>query len=378
MNNPHTPQGAPIELPHLGSSSFTIPGACGRLEFDVFDRAEVKAYGRECYEAGLRARAAQGEPAGQALRMAVERHMTCRFYFGSTVAQATVPGGPAVYETVDNHADPLAGACQAIAQAAAKIDAGIPATASTAPAAGSEPVAAWLFEHDGTIAEMPVGSPAWAYIKPPGLTFGKPEVDWTHDASKALRFTRREDAEAFRAGYLGLYPRDWDKKAYRVTEHMWVDALAAPAPAATAEAVAESATAWKSRVLLEACSKWSGNQKVEAGDIIEWLADFPIRAALPSTLKDAEPLTEGRPEWDGVQDEVALTRAVHVMNDVLGDISGWEDRALADAVKDSKIDLMAMIECIRMSADDSYVPGSKLIDGETFGAAPAADKGETR
>lgn len=79
----------------------------------------------------------------------------------------------------------------------------------------------WLFEHDGTIADIPCGGTAWACIKPPAITFGKPEVDWTHDASKALRFVRREDAEAFRAGYLGLYPRDWDVKAYRVTEHMW-------------------------------------------------------------------------------------------------------------------------------------------------------------
>lgn len=79
-----------------------------------------------------------------------------------------------------------------------------------------------------------------------------------------------------------------------------------------------------------------------------------------------------RSAWYGVQDEVTLTRAVHVMNDVLGDISGWEDTALADAVKDSKISLMAMIEVIRMNADETYVPGSKQIDGETFGASPAA------
>jgi len=104
----------------------------------------------------------------------------------------------------------------------------------------------------------------------------------------------------------------------------------------------------------------------EADDIIAiWRA---AQAQPPSEADRSREGGDDRPEWYGVQDEVTLTRAVHVMNDVLGDISEWEDKALFEAVKDSKIDLMAMVECIRMNADDSYVPGSKPIDGETFGS----------
>lgn len=42
---------------------------------------------------------------------------------------------------------------------------------------------------------------------------------------------------------------------------------------------AETANAWKSRLITEACSKWSGAQKVEAGEIIEWIADFRVATA---------------------------------------------------------------------------------------------------
>jgi hypothetical protein len=41
-----------------------------------------------------------------------------------------------------------------------------------------------------------------------------------------------------------------------------------------AEPLVESAADFKSRLLLEACSMWSGAQKVEAGEIIEWIAYF--------------------------------------------------------------------------------------------------------
>ena len=95
------------------------------------------------------------------------------------------------------------------------------------------------------------------------------------------------------------------------------------------------------------------------------------REALAATA----PAATAEPSEDpyfGVQDEVALTRAVCVMNDVLTDIEGWEDKALAEAVESSKVDLCAMIECIRMRADDSYVPGTKPIDGE-FATPKAAE-----
>lgn len=58
---------------------------------------------------------------------------------------------------------------------------------------------------------------------------------------------------------------------------------AAAVPAEVAETVAE----FKSRLIVEACSKWSGSQKVEAGDIIEWIADFRLAAA---TQARAEPV----------------------------------------------------------------------------------------
>jgi hypothetical protein len=95
----------------------------------------------------------------------------------------------------------------------------------------------------------------------------------------------------------------------------------------------------------------------------------PLYAIAPAAA--AEP---SESPWFGVEDEVSLTRAVSVMNDVLTDISGWEDRALAEAIESSKVDLCAMIECIRMRADDSYVPGSKPIDGEAVPIIPDRER----
>ena len=58
---------------------------------------------------------------GDALRLAVKLNLTCRFYFGNTCAQATVPGNPSAYVDVQNTADPMAGARRAIVRAAAEI-----------------------------------------------------------------------------------------------------------------------------------------------------------------------------------------------------------------------------------------------------------------
>lgn len=58
---------------------------------------------------------------GDALRLAVKLNLTCRFYFGNTCAQATVPGIPSAYVDVQNTADPMAGARRAITRAAAEI-----------------------------------------------------------------------------------------------------------------------------------------------------------------------------------------------------------------------------------------------------------------
>jgi ribosomal protein L37AE/L43A len=49
--------------------------------------------------------------------------------------------------------------------------------------------------------------------------------------------------------------------------------------------------------------------------------------------------------------EIALTRAISVMEDTLADIADWEDKALAEAIESSLTDLRAMVECIRMRVD---------------------------
>lgn len=55
-------------------------------------------------------------------------------------------------------------------------------------------------------------------------------------------------------------------------------AALSPPPAAPVVVEAESANEWKSRLILELCSKWSGSQKVDAGDIVEWIVDWPVLA----------------------------------------------------------------------------------------------------
>lgn len=56
-----------------------------------------------------------------AFRLAVDLHLTCRFYMGNTCAQSTVPGGPSVM--VDEHKpdEPIRAARRAIVRAAAAI-----------------------------------------------------------------------------------------------------------------------------------------------------------------------------------------------------------------------------------------------------------------
>jgi len=58
---------------------------------------------------------------GDALRLAVDLHFTVRAYMGSTTVQSTVPGGPSVYVTEINEADPCAATRLAITRAAAEI-----------------------------------------------------------------------------------------------------------------------------------------------------------------------------------------------------------------------------------------------------------------
>lgn len=53
-----------------------------------------------------------------ALRLAVELHLTARFYMGETIAQSSVPGGPSVYITDKCHRRAIVRAAAEIGRAA--------------------------------------------------------------------------------------------------------------------------------------------------------------------------------------------------------------------------------------------------------------------
>lgn len=142
--------------------------------------------------------------------------MTCRFYFGSAVAQATVPGGPAVYETVENHADPLAGAYQAISQAAAKIDAGTMLNGLTeaetpAPASVQGLSEAGRLASGGEVGFSPMwlapidGTPVLLYLPTSGAKFAVGQF-WEFTISES--FWGDEESVPFThkpAGWMGLH-----------------------------------------------------------------------------------------------------------------------------------------------------------------------------
>lgn len=93
----------------------------------------------------------------------------------------------------------------------------------------------WLIEHSGEIlpgAEQRA-QVSWLRVQMKFNGYGAREFGFTHDANKALRFARKEDAEAVLAMHLGASPPDWYSKPFSVTEHMWPaasQAQAAPAP----------------------------------------------------------------------------------------------------------------------------------------------------
>lgn len=58
---------------------------------------------------------------GDALRLAVKLHLTVRMYGGDATAQSTTPGGPSVYLSEFDAADPCAATRRAIVRAAAAI-----------------------------------------------------------------------------------------------------------------------------------------------------------------------------------------------------------------------------------------------------------------
>lgn len=63
---------------------------------------------------------------GDALRLAVKLHLTVRCYMGNACAQATVPGGTAVYIDEINQANHAAAIRRAIVRAAAEIGRALP------------------------------------------------------------------------------------------------------------------------------------------------------------------------------------------------------------------------------------------------------------
>ena len=101
----------------------------------------------------------------------------------------------------------------------------------------------WLIEHSGEIlpgAEQRA-QVSWLRVQMKFNGYGAREFGFTHDANEALRFARKEDAEAVLAMHLGADPPDWYSKPFSVTEHMWPDALqpqAAPATEPSAQPVA--------------------------------------------------------------------------------------------------------------------------------------------
>lgn len=98
----------------------------------------------------------------------------------------------------------------------------------------------WLIEHSGEIlpgAEQRA-QVSWLRVQMKFNGYGAREFGLTHDANEALRFSRREDAEAVLAMHLGARPPDWYSNPFSVTEHMWPaapQAQAAPAPEPSAQ-----------------------------------------------------------------------------------------------------------------------------------------------
>jgi hypothetical protein len=97
---------------------------------------------------------------------------------------------------------------------------------------------AWLVECDGKWPGLGHAGPIqWLAITSKLGGYGACELTLTSDASKALRFARREDAEAAMRMHLGGHDRPEMRAGFTVTEHMWPDLAhpAAPGQAQTEE-----------------------------------------------------------------------------------------------------------------------------------------------
>jgi hypothetical protein len=100
-----------------------------------------------------------------------------------------------------------------------------------------EPVAAltdakgWLIEHSGKVLDLAQGQVSWLRVQHKFDGYGEREFGYTTDSNKALRFSRKEDAEAVLAMHLGMNAPDWYSAPFSITEHVWVESeLRAPQP----------------------------------------------------------------------------------------------------------------------------------------------------
>lgn len=80
----------------------------------------------------------------------------------------------------------------------------------------------WLIEHSGVMPGVNTKTVTWLYVKMTHKGYGLGEFAHTSDASKALRFARKEDGEAILTMYRGLGNMpDLYTEPYSVTEHQW-------------------------------------------------------------------------------------------------------------------------------------------------------------
>ena len=74
----------------------------------------------------------------------------------------------------------------------------------------------WLIEYNYKNAQT-----SWIAVGPDDKTLGCLMLTHVHDASKALRFARQQDAQAVLDMYIGPGAPDWYKNLYTITQHTW-------------------------------------------------------------------------------------------------------------------------------------------------------------
>jgi len=174
----------------------------------------------------------------------------------------------------------------------------------------------WLIEHSGEIlpgAEQRA-QVSWLRVQMKFNGYGAREFGFTHDANEALRFARKEDAEAVLAMHLGASPPDWYSKPFSVTEHMWPlvpQPQAAPAPEPSAQAVAhpshQTVREWMPvSEALRLSDLWTAGDLDNCG---QWRAAIKVLAdevrALAASPQPAEPSAQGEPvAWISPKDRV--------------------------------------------------------------------------